>query len=435
MRRVRGNSRGLSEIVGTLILILIVVAAATALSVFVTGYEKTVLSQEANTHERTLESYTIFGVNVPETFEIPAVVTGIATWDLASTDTSTCSGVGTPPGLSYSGAGDEFMLSAPTGITGTFGVATIIPAAASCTAGVVSQPFSVPFTATEVGTLTGASLAIIYNDSFMADQTPSGTPSVAFAAGNVFVSTVQTTPVGYYIFDVASTTVESSQISSMTINNEPVLWYCALPPDAIVTSTSTCTGGAPYGLGGTWVTLGSTTRFAPLQEYEILVNYDDANPGLLYNGCNSFNTSIIPSSSCALAPDGWPSITATGTLRIAFNTLYDNTFSQVMRAPIAIASVGTIAIPESEGGGSTLVLDGAASVQLGGNDSILAWYWIVTAESPGATAPTVPYLSGEEIPFNNTYWSPTSGTYLIQLLVIDGTGLWNSDTIVWQYTS
>ena len=435
MRRFRGSSRGLSEIVGTLILILIVVAAATALSVFVTGYEKTVLSQEADSHEKTLESYSIFGINIPETYEAPQTVHGNATWDLASGDS--CLAGDVPSNLSYS----NFSLSAPFSIPGIFGPATIGPGAicnATLVPNVVTQPFSATFIATQAGSLSGASVTITYNDSFASNQTPSASPSATFDPIPEFNASVPPTPLGYYVFDVASTTVESSQISSITINNEPALWYCALPPDSVVYTTSTCSGPGSSGMGGTWIPLGKTLAFTPLQEYEILVNYNDPDPGLLYNGtCNSFNTSETGgSASCPEATNGWPAISPTGTLRIAFDTAYTNTFSQVMQAPIAIASVGTIAIPGSGGTNFTYALNGAASLQLGGNDSILAWFWIIKNTSGTENVPTVPFLSGEEVPFSNStsYWSAAPGTtYSIELIALDGTGLWSSDTITWTF--
>ncbi len=63
MRRLRGNSRGLSEIVGTLMLVLIVVGAAVAFAAFVAGYEKQLLAQESVTHERNLEALRILSVS------------------------------------------------------------------------------------------------------------------------------------------------------------------------------------------------------------------------------------------------------------------------------------------------------------------------------------------------------------------------------------
>jgi len=63
MHRRRRNSRGLSEIVGTLMLVLIVVAAATAFSFFVASYEKTLLAQEAANHSRQLEAMDVVAVH------------------------------------------------------------------------------------------------------------------------------------------------------------------------------------------------------------------------------------------------------------------------------------------------------------------------------------------------------------------------------------
>lgn len=52
----RSDRRGLSEIVGTLMLVLIVVAAATTFSYFVASFQKQVQQQQALQHERSLES-------------------------------------------------------------------------------------------------------------------------------------------------------------------------------------------------------------------------------------------------------------------------------------------------------------------------------------------------------------------------------------------
>lgn len=63
MRRRRGSSRGLAEIVGTLMLVVIVVAAATAFSFFVASYQKQVQAEETLNHDRNLESMKVVGVS------------------------------------------------------------------------------------------------------------------------------------------------------------------------------------------------------------------------------------------------------------------------------------------------------------------------------------------------------------------------------------
>ena len=301
MRRVRGNSRGLSEIVGTLILILIVVAAATALSVFITGYEKTVLSQEATTHQRNLESYKIYDVGIPDAKPVPPL------------------------------------------------------------------------------------------------------------------------PDGYVVFIIASATVEASSITSLLIDDQPVLSYCALPPGANPNVTSNCTGV----LGGQWVSFGEALPFAPLEEYKIVVNYNDTT-GFDDNGNkNAFNKTV----SAANSPWEFP-LNLTRTLSISLFTAYGNNFIQVMLAPIAIAAVTTLDVPGSSA--VVTVLDGELSVQPGGqNDSIVSWYWNVTNATHTANVPTG-ILSGEEFPVNSSQWAPTaSAEYQIQLTVVDGTGLFDTETIDW----
>jgi flagellin-like protein len=64
MHRFRRSERGLSEIVGTLLLVLIVVAAATALAAFVAGYQKQLQQKQSFTHDQSLESLHILGLSV-----------------------------------------------------------------------------------------------------------------------------------------------------------------------------------------------------------------------------------------------------------------------------------------------------------------------------------------------------------------------------------
>jgi flagellin-like protein len=62
MRRFRGNVRGLSELVGSLMLVLIVVAAATTLSIFVAEYQKQAQAEQSLDQQRNLESIKIIQV-------------------------------------------------------------------------------------------------------------------------------------------------------------------------------------------------------------------------------------------------------------------------------------------------------------------------------------------------------------------------------------
>jgi flagellin-like protein len=62
MRGFRRNIRGLSEIVGTLMLVLIVVSAATALSLFVSQYQKQVQQRQAISQQKSLESISVLRV-------------------------------------------------------------------------------------------------------------------------------------------------------------------------------------------------------------------------------------------------------------------------------------------------------------------------------------------------------------------------------------
>jgi len=62
-RRVRRDGRGLAEIVGTLLLVVIVVAAAVAFSIFVASYQAQVQAEQAAAHNRALEDIRILGIS------------------------------------------------------------------------------------------------------------------------------------------------------------------------------------------------------------------------------------------------------------------------------------------------------------------------------------------------------------------------------------
>lgn len=62
MRPLRRNDRGLSEIVGTLMLVLIVVTAATLFAAFVASYQKQVQAEESFSHDQSLESVHILSL-------------------------------------------------------------------------------------------------------------------------------------------------------------------------------------------------------------------------------------------------------------------------------------------------------------------------------------------------------------------------------------
>ncbi|HXQ79400.1 MAG TPA: hypothetical protein VN819_04195 [Thermoplasmata archaeon] len=66
MRSFRRDRQGLAEIVGTLMLVVIVVAAATAFSFFVAAYQKQLQAEETLNHDRSLEA-----VNVIVISELP----------------------------------------------------------------------------------------------------------------------------------------------------------------------------------------------------------------------------------------------------------------------------------------------------------------------------------------------------------------------------
>ena len=59
MRLIRRSGRAISEIVGALMLVLIVVVAATSLAIFVASYQKQLQAEQAVTQQRSLEHLTV----------------------------------------------------------------------------------------------------------------------------------------------------------------------------------------------------------------------------------------------------------------------------------------------------------------------------------------------------------------------------------------
>ena len=226
-------------------------------------------------------------------------------------------------------------------------------------------------------------------------------PEGAFLDGN------PPTPWGLVVFTLASTSVESSSITGMLIDALPILWACALPIDTIVAATDNC--GT---LGGQWISSGTLFSVPSLSEYEIVANLNDQTGFLNPYKYNALNNTPVGAAA--------PGVSV--PLVIQVFTAYSNTFSGKYLSPIAIGAVVSITIP-----GTTSVvtaLDGEASVQPG-NDSIYAWEWIMDDTGPSSLLTT--YGTGAIY-----QWSPIAGdTYDITLAVIDGVGLFNSETFVW----
>ena len=85
MSRRLADRRGLAEIVGTLMLVVIVVAAATAFSFFVAAYQKQVQAEETLNHNKNLENLRIFNL-IPTTSSFPPYHLRDLRIDIASLD-------------------------------------------------------------------------------------------------------------------------------------------------------------------------------------------------------------------------------------------------------------------------------------------------------------------------------------------------------------
>jgi len=87
MRNLRPRrSRGLAEIVGTLMLVVIVVAAATAFSFFVASYQKQLQAEETQSHDKALEKVRILNLRpmLNNSTNVSSLVLEIASLDVNS---------------------------------------------------------------------------------------------------------------------------------------------------------------------------------------------------------------------------------------------------------------------------------------------------------------------------------------------------------------
>ena len=167
MRSFRRGVRGLAEIVGTLMLVVIVVAAATAFSFFVTDYEKQVLAQEAHNHLVSAEKIRVTGI----TLEAP---THVAPWSLLNGPYVNVSLVSADPNSMFL---TDYELNGAFSQNWVFDNST--PPLTACS--VAGAP-TAPSTCTELTAFAGARVALPFSGSTGPIEL-----DVETSLGNVFV--------------------------------------------------------------------------------------------------------------------------------------------------------------------------------------------------------------------------------------------------------
>lgn len=274
MRTLRRSSRGLSEIVGTLMLVLIVVGAATSLSIFITEYQKQVQAEEGYTHDQQLEKLRITEVT-------------------------------------------------PTLMTGSM---------------------------TNFGSMT---------------------------------------------FNLASESSESSIVTAIYVNNNPVEQY-------LVAEVSP---NASY----TWIPIaaGGQLDLSAHEVVDILLYFNPMTPS---------NSSFYDTSFDLLTAD---------YVTIQAETAYLNTFQLSLVPPTAIAEVTTLTTYTGTGYLTVPVLDGSQSVVPDANDTIVQWNWVLTDN----TAMTTQMFSGEKWALEGSYTYVATDSYSATLTVLSSDGLSGSTTI------
>jgi flagellin-like protein len=209
-----------------------------------------------------------------------------------------------------------------------------------------------------------------------------------------------------FSFVLASEFINPSEITSFTVNGNPLRFY-SVTPLAPASGPTTCNNSS------------TPLMLAPFEEVEITVNTDSGSTAAC--GYSFFSTAITFSID--------------EFVEIGLFTVLQNTFTTVFLPPTAVALVTTLA--EFSGGGSTSgfvnvpVLDGSHSFQTG-NASITAWNWFVTNTTSGST--TTWSAAGEQLvaPFVSTGFGHTY-TYSIALTVADSNGLLGTSTVAYTY--
>jgi flagellin-like protein len=85
MRRFRADGRALAEVVGTLLLVVIVIAAVTAFSFFIAAYQSQVQNEEQYAHNQALESVHVYTLLVTAT-AAPSKLIGAINFTMTSAD-------------------------------------------------------------------------------------------------------------------------------------------------------------------------------------------------------------------------------------------------------------------------------------------------------------------------------------------------------------
>ena len=210
--------------------------------------------------------------------------------------------------------------------------------------------------------------------------------------------------IGGFTFVLASEYINPSQVSSISLNGQPLKLYWALDIDELDQNPTAHNGTTPLILGA---------------REEVVVTVCLVPNGTNYAGFSLFDDSF--------------SLTTSDYIELSLYTELQNTFTQVFIPPTAIAVITSFTSYSSGGPVQLAVLDGTDSFQPGANGTIVSWTWEVTGPvlMTGVPPPPVAY-SGSEVEFPQ---DSTDGTYFANLTVTNTNQLAGEASVEFNYTA
>jgi len=298
-------------------LVLIVVTAATVLAAFVASYQKQLQTQEAQTHNRNLESLRVLSVDPTPT---TAVTSGTGTASTATfSTTANSSGVVTASGTGFGTTGDAITLS--------FGSTPLTPT--SCSVGMFAMT-------TITTTPAGAFTCLVRIPLGYVGSTPFAATDATTPLDTITLHVVASPAIGVVAFTIASLSVNPSSVTAILVESAPLLNY-TITGD--ITGSLNLSQGAP-----------SQFTIGTFGEAKLVVSLW-SNPDVFL----SLNTYI----------------------KVELLTTLDNDFSQVFVPPVAVAQISTIQSLVNGTPVTLPLLDGSKSFPTG-NSTLVAWSWGVS---------------------------------------------------------
>jgi hypothetical protein len=470
-------------------LVLIVVTAATLFAAFVASYEKQLTAQEAQTHNRNLESLRVLSVSPTLATAVSAgsgtsttsVPAGTSWFSTAASSSGVTSVTGTDFGMTdqvtvmFDGAALS-PVSCGSNATFSGSMITLTTGAFTCTVpiptGIVgSTPFAVADSTTAVDAIplfnimASASATAVTTGS--GTSAPTGTSTLSTLASNSGATLA--TGTGFGTGDAVTIAFAGTALT-------PISCTSGMTAGTVITATSTggfaCLVPIPTGYIGTESFTATDTTVANNDlTYPVTASQTTNTIGEL--GLTLASLSINPSSVTQILVNDAPLVAYSVTgdivgslnltqgapyqftigaegevtivaypglnpdvflylntfIKVQFLTVLTNEFTQVFVPPVAVAQVGTIqSYGGSPPGPETLpLLDGSKSFP-SGNATLVSWSWGVV----GSGSCAGPY-SGQEVALSGSCAHSPPVSYAATLTITDSNGLIATAAVSFSY--